>query len=73
MVKADGTMKFNNYQGGTELKNFDVIVEDVREMVIVGRNAPETSFKLKYYGELVSCSRNTGSGRLQCCAVGRRA
>lgn len=51
MIREDGTMALNNYVGGSAVKNFDIIGDKVREIIIMAKNVPETSFKLNYYSD----------------------
>ena len=50
-INNDNSLVFDTYTGSEEGRSFDVLLDDVREVIIFANNAEENTFKLNYYSE----------------------
>lgn len=50
-INNDNSLVFDTYTGSEEGRSFDVLLDDVREVIIFANNAEENTFKLNYYSD----------------------
>jgi len=49
VIKNDGSLVLYKFEGGKGMKNFQIINDKIREIMIVATNGPLSSFILEYY------------------------
>ena len=52
MIKNDGSLVLYKFEGGKGIKNFQIINDKIREIMIVATNGPLSSFILEYYSKI---------------------